>query len=535
MSQEIHLLIPMSGQGTRYAKAGYLQPKPLIPVGGVPMIERLLASFPERWPAHFVLAENHRDSGLPELLRRLRPSGRLTYVAPHALGPGHAIRAALEGIPADARVLVSYCDYGLVWDAAAFERFVTDSECDACLPCYRGFHAHYLGDQPYAYCRLDGERVVEIREKGWFTADRETEYASAGAYYFRSATALREAIDHQVARGLSVGGEYYTSLTTEALLRLRPEAQVRVFELPAFFQWGTPQDLRTFEYWERTFRALNRGIGRRGQVAQVLMPMAGLGSRLASITRAPKPLARVFGRPMFRAALDTLPAARRTVVVTLDHLGEGIAGGGPGEEHVLLRETPPGQALSTEAGLPRIDPGQEVLVSACDHGIAVAPERWRAFHEAPECDAAIFTVDRFPGAARRPLAYSYVVPVPGTGPFPIVERVSVKRNTREDPLDDNVLVGTFWFASGALLAEGIAALKARDLRVNGELYLDSVFDVLAARGRRIRMVPLDGYVNWGDADSLAEALYWQEVFFGRRIERRPRFPGVAGDGNAAGA
>jgi NDP-sugar pyrophosphorylase family protein len=534
MNRPIHLLVPMSGQGTRYQKAGYREPKPLIPVSGVPMIERLLESFPARWPATFVLAENHRDSGLPALLRRLRPDATLAYVAPHTLGPGHAIRAGLESIPPDAPVLVSYCDYGMVWDPLRFERFVADSGCDACVPCYRGFHAHYLSPVPYAYCRLEGERVVEVREKGSFTADREDEYASAGGYYFGSARLLRDALEHQTRTALSLNGEFYTSLTVEALLRLRPDAHVRVFELPAFFQWGTPEDLRTFEYWERGFRALNRAVGRRGTVAQVLMPMAGLGSRLASVAHRPKPLVPVFGRPMFRAALDTLPAASRTVVVTLAELASDLAAAPAGEEHVLLAATPPGQALSTEAGVPRLDPHREVLVSACDHGIAIDPGRWRAFHDDPGCDAAIFTIDRFPGAARRPLAYSYVVPRADTGPFPLVERVSVKQNTRADPLDDHVLVGTFWFASGALLARGIAELKARDVRVNGELYLDSIFEVLAEAGLRVRMIPLDGYFNWGDADSLAEALYWQEVFCGRRIDRRPRHPGLGPPAAAGG-
>ena len=31
--------------------------------------------------------------------------------------------AALAALPPDAPVLVSYCDYGMVWDPAAFERF----------------------------------------------------------------------------------------------------------------------------------------------------------------------------------------------------------------------------------------------------------------------------------------------------------------------------------------------------------------------------------------------------------------------------
>ena len=204
----------------------------------------------------------------------------------------------------------------------------------------------------------------------------------------------------------------------------------------------------------------------------------------------------------------------------------------PGVELVALAQTPPGQALSTEAGLPRLDLGREVLVTACDHGIVLPAARWAAFRDRPDCDAAIFALQGFPGAARRPLAYSYVVPAPGGAPFPLVQCVSLKLNPSTDPLQDHVLVGTFWFREGRILRQGIDELKRRDLRVNGELYLDAVFDCLRELGMRVRMIPLDGYINWGDPDVLAEALYWQEVFTGRRIDRRLRHPGVprhAGD------
>ena len=244
MSFPIHLVIPMSGQGTRYRKAGYEMPKPLIPVNGVPMVVRLLRKFPAHWPSHFVIAENHENTGLREVLLRERPHASLHAIEPHTEGPSKAIARALEEIDDDAAVFVSYCDYGFVWDSEEFENFVRESDCDACLVSYRGFHPHYLGKTQYAYSRLEGERVVEVREKGSFTPQREQEFASCGGYYFRTAKILRSALREQLSRDLKVNGEFYTSLTVEALIRSTPNADVRVFEIPGFFQWGTPEDLR---------------------------------------------------------------------------------------------------------------------------------------------------------------------------------------------------------------------------------------------------------------------------------------------------
>ena len=526
------LLIPMSGQGARYREAGYREPKPLVPINGTPMIERVLSCFPVDWRATFVLAANHLDTELPSALRRLRPEARQMVIPAHAKGPSFAIRGALDSMNDDTSVFVSYCDFGMVFDPRHFERFVADTSCDACVVSYRGFHAHYLSPTTYAYSRLEGDRVVEVREKASFTDDREQEFAQAGAFYFRRADVLRDAIDYQLANELTCHGEYYTSLTIEALLRMRPESHVRVFEIPAFFQWGTPADLRAFEYWETSYRAYNRLAARpRPRVSQILMPMAGGGARFSARTRVPKPLIPVHGRPMFAEALRSLPTAGRTVIVTL----RAIQAASPelseqGMNVVALASTPAGQALSVEAGLLEIDDLGDILVSSCDHGIVIDPATIeRLTSQSVTCDAAVFTITGYPGVDRSPMAYAYVVPdASDADPFPRIQRVSVKTPISAMPSQAPLLVGTFWFRTRDILSRGLAELKRRNQLVNGELYLDGIADVLASMGCIVRMVPLDGYLGWGDPDALAEALYWRDVFCGFGSQPRERLPGVPG-------
>lgn len=543
----IHVLVPMSGQGTRYANFGYSDPKPLIPVNGISMIDRLMRNFPIAWPTIFVMADNHVETPLPKELRRLRPDAYQAFVPRHTKGPGLAILEGLRHIPGNAPVLVTYCDYAMVWDNGQFEQFVRDSQCDACLVSYRGFHAHYLSPQMYAYSRIDptnGEMVREVKEKGAFTDDRESEYASCGAYYFRTADMLRAALEYQFQNNMSLNGEFYTSLTVEALIRMRPESprpRVRVFEIPGFFQWGTPEDLRAFEYWEKTFRAANRNLASENSVGNILMPMAGAGSRFAGVADAPKPFIEIAGIPMARRALASLPRPEsgKTVIVALAaHRDLVLQSALPTADAVFLETTPGGQALSTEAGLSQLvgsninggtanDTKSDIIISACDHAIVLDPPRWKRFRADPQCDAAIFTVTGFPGVSRRPNAFAYVeASAQDDQEFPLVQSVSVKRPLSASPVLDRLLVGTFWFRDHHILSKGIGLAKARKAQVNGELYLDSVFELLQAAGHVVRCLPLDGYINWGDPDSLAEALYWQEIFFGRRIDRRPRFPGV---------
>lgn len=523
----IHLLLPMSGQGTRFQKAGYKLPKPLIPVSGRPMIERLLANFPARWPSVAVMSDNHASTDLKSVLLKMRPDMTVCEIPAHAKGPGFALLKALEYVPADAPVLVSYCDYGMSWDAARFEEFVEKTGCDACLVSYRGFHAHYLSPVPYAYSRMNGERVVEVKEKGWFGPDRELEYASCGAYYFRTASLLKEALAVQEQKKLLMNGESYTSLTIQALLEAYPGAHVRVFEIPYFYQWGTPEDLRIFEYWEKTLSAAAKYQGESAaeyRVDQILIPMCGLGSRFAALTETPKPFIQIGEKMMYEEAIESLPKGN-THIVALEKHGQHFAH--RKTSITLLDSTPNGQALSVLAGLPSLADKGDIIISACDHAIVLNPKDWQAFRSKPDADAAIFTIQGFPGGARKPEAFAWVATEPkSTGSFPQVERVSVKKPLGDNPINDHLLVGTFWFKNKKILQEGIEKIIGKDIRVNGEIYLDSVFNELISSGLKIRIIPLEGYINWGDPDSLAESLYWQEVFFGRSYARRPRFPGV---------
>lgn len=524
MTKKIQLLIPMSGQGTRYQAAGYKEPKPLIPVNGKPMISRLLENFPQSWPSFFVMAENHRNSELPTVLFKDRPNGQQIFIAKHTQGPSYAALQAISHMDPDAAVFLSYCDYAMVWDSSRFSNFVEATDCDACVISYRGYHAHYRSSLTYAYSRMRGENVVEVKEKGSFTSNRENEFASSGGYYFKTAKLLKEAIQYQIAHEIALKGEYYSSLTVEALLRLRPQSHVRIFEIPGFFQWGTPEDLKIFEYWEQSYRAHHKFIGReRAEVDQVLMPMAGLGSRFTNITQIPKPFIPIAGGPMYQKALQTLPKGKNTVLITLDSVKSFLAAGD--ETIISLSKTPPGQALSTEAGITALTAEREVLVSSCDHGIVLDPTTWKKFKEFPDCDAAIFTIKGYPGCQTHPNSYAYVV-TDERGSFPEVKKVSVKVPISINPSQDSLLVGTFWFRTAEILNQGIQELKKQEILVNGEMYLDSVFELLIQKGLRVREISLSGYLCWGDPDSLAESLYWQEIFGGYRLEQRSKFPGV---------
>src|SRR5439155_3770503 len=104
---------------------------------------------------------------------------KVVGIAPHKLGAVHSALEAKDAIRDDEPVLLSYCDFSLLWNYAQFRGYVRATGCDGCIPSYRGFHPHSLGPNLYGYLRTRGDWVEEIREKACFTGDRMQEFASA--------------------------------------------------------------------------------------------------------------------------------------------------------------------------------------------------------------------------------------------------------------------------------------------------------------------------------------------------------------------
>ncbi len=261
-SPPVQLILPMAGESRRFFDAGYTEPKPFFKIGNRKMIGRVVEQFPTSWRRIFVLNEKMCDYQ-KEALGYLSDPADLVFVEPNKDGPLRSTEKALEVVDLDAAVFLSYCDYQMHWDSENFKNFVAEKNCDIAVITYRGFHPHYcIEDSPkHSYCYVrtlgdveklatESERVIQLQEKRPFTDCREKEHASTGGYYFRSGALLKEGVRIQRERNLHWRGEYFTSFAIQALMEADTQLKVLVYEVPYFFQWGTPEDVRAFEYWE---------------------------------------------------------------------------------------------------------------------------------------------------------------------------------------------------------------------------------------------------------------------------------------------
>ena len=510
----------MSGFGERFRRAGYAVPKPLIEIDGKPIIAHVIDMFPGEQDFIFICNQDHLDNPeyrMAEILRQYCPSGRVVGIAPHKLGPIHAVRQVEHLIDPGRPVVVNYCDFTCYWNWPHFKEFVLGSDCAGALPAYKGFHPHTLGSTNYAYMRETAGWVEDIQEKQPYTNNRMEEFASSGTYYFASGKVMSDAFSETMTQGINVGGEYYVSLAYKPLLA--SGGRVAVYPLQHFMQWGTPDDVTEYNGWSQAFRRLLEPQQRSSAQGTLVLPMAGMGQRFANAGYTiTKPLIPVSGKPMVAQATNDLPATQHHVFVLrsdmpghteialqLQHLY-------PGAIIETLSGVTEGQACSALAGLDAVEnvlgtaPGP-VTFGACDNGELYDAAAFTHLTANPDVDVIVWGARGWANAVRQPQMFGWI----DADEQGLIRSISVK-TPLASPGTDPIVLGTFTFRRAEDFRRIVARLMERDGRVNGEFYIDSCINDAIELGLKCHLFEVDNLLSWGTPNDLRTFEYWQSCF-----------------------
>jgi len=519
----MQIIIPMSGIGKRFQDAGYLDPKPLIKVDGKPMIYHVIDLFfdsEEKQTFHFICNDEHLlTTKMRQILLDKIPSAQIHEVSIHnRKGPVDAVLQIQESIADSEECIVSYCDYGTVWDYQAFLEDMRGASADGGIASYIGFHPHMLGSDNYAFMKHADMWVTDIQEKQPFTQDKMSEYASNGTYYFRSGGQMKHYFKELVSKRMDLKGEYYVSLVYK--LMCQDSLKVRIFEIEKMLQWGAPRDLEEYKTWSDYFRKrveepMILPFSSASDGVTTILPMAGAGSRFQMVGyQQPKPLLPIHGRPMFIEAVDCLPKSERIVFVCQkSHLDlypiSQIVNDAFNGETIAIDHVTEGQACTCEIAIKEanIPPDKPILISACDNGVYYDLEKYNALVNTPEIDVIVWAFTNNPTGQLYPNMYAWLdVDKDGR-----IHEVSIKKPFANKP-NTHAIIGTMYFRTGKLFMEGLQDIYRENIRTNNEFYVDNVLQPLIQKGYRVQVFEVDYYLCWGTPNDYKTYLYWDEHF-----------------------
>jgi dTDP-glucose pyrophosphorylase len=228
----------MAGLGSRFSRAGYREPKPLIPIFDRPMIEHVIANLRPSRPHRFVFVvqREHLDAhGLGEVLRQAAGDAHVVALDGVTEGAACTVLTARERLDPKLPLMIANCDQ---WLDMSVDDYLAASD----RPNTDGLIMTMPADNPkWSFVKVGTDGLVTtVVEKQVISHQ-----ATVGVYNFRRAADFLGAADQMIAADRRVNGEFYVAPVYNELIGRG--AAVRTFDIgAAMWGLGTPEDLALF-------------------------------------------------------------------------------------------------------------------------------------------------------------------------------------------------------------------------------------------------------------------------------------------------
>lgn len=246
-------LIPLAGKGKRFQEAGYKAPKPLVPVNGKPMILQAASHLPKAERSIFICLAEHLDAyPVEKEIRRVYEDSKIVRLGQVTEGQAITCKIGLEGEDLDSPLLIAACDNGMLWNRDSYQALIDDETVDAVLWSFRRYPCGERNPQMYGWIKTDeSNQVQHVSVKKALTDFPYNDHAIVGTFYFKKARYFLDAVNRLVKRDVRVNNEFYVDSCANELLKMG--LKVKVFETDHYICWGTPNDLKIYEYWQDFF------------------------------------------------------------------------------------------------------------------------------------------------------------------------------------------------------------------------------------------------------------------------------------------
>jgi HAD superfamily hydrolase (TIGR01509 family) len=229
------VLIPMAGAGSRFSKAGYTFPKPLIEVKGKPMIQVIVENLNIDAQHIFIVQKSHYEKyHLKTLLNLISPGCEIVQVEGLTEGAACTTLLAKEHIDGDYPLLIANSDQFVEWDSNEFMYSMGSDSIDGGILSFRSTHPKW------SFAKLDENGYVErVAEK-----EPISDIATVGIYYWAKGSDYVKYAEEMIEKNIRVNDEFYVAPVYNEAIHVGKK--IKTFDVKSMWGIGTPEDLSFF-------------------------------------------------------------------------------------------------------------------------------------------------------------------------------------------------------------------------------------------------------------------------------------------------
>jgi dTDP-glucose pyrophosphorylase len=232
----LHAVIPMAGEGARFAAIGCDLPKPLVPLQGRPFFywsaAALLKSLPLASLTFVVLRRHIAEHAIDAVICAFFPNARMVVLDEVLNGPVLTCLAGVRDLSDDLPVLFNDCDH--LFHSQKLVRWLASGR--GMEEGHGGSLVSFIADNPaFSYLRESSPGIVED------TVEKRvvSRHAICGAYLFRNRSVFSTAAKHYL--GNCPYGEFFMSGVYNSVIH--QGLAVNHLPLDLHLSFGTPDEL----------------------------------------------------------------------------------------------------------------------------------------------------------------------------------------------------------------------------------------------------------------------------------------------------
>jgi len=235
IDKKLNVLIPMAGAGSRFEKAGYTFPKPLIEINGKPMIQVVVDNINIEANYIYVVQKSHRERyNLDTLLNLITPGCKIVEVDGITDGAACTALLAKELIDNDNPLFFANSDQFVEWNSSEFMYKMQETNSDGGIVTFESTHPKW------SFVKIDDNGfVTEVAEKNPISNK-----ATVGYYYWKRGKDFIKYAEGMILDEIRVNGEFYVCpVFNQAIC---DGLKIRTSNIERMWGLGTPEDLKYY-------------------------------------------------------------------------------------------------------------------------------------------------------------------------------------------------------------------------------------------------------------------------------------------------
>jgi dTDP-glucose pyrophosphorylase len=238
----LNIVIPMAGAGSRFAKAGYTDPKPLIDVLGRAMIQVVVNNLTPTVEHRFIFIcqrQHVQDYELREKLSCIAPNCKIIQLDGLTEGAACTVLAAAELIDSEAQLMIANSDQYVDTNINLYLEEMDKRHLDGLIMSMTAT------DPKWSFVAIDDDNyVTRVVEKEVISSE-----ATVGIYNFRRGADFVNAANEMINKGERVNGEFYVAPVYNQMIRR--SARIGIYNIGddagnGMHGLGVPEDLDAF-------------------------------------------------------------------------------------------------------------------------------------------------------------------------------------------------------------------------------------------------------------------------------------------------